>query len=507
MNKNAKIGVLGAGVEGLETVKYLVKHGFTDLTLFDKNADAGANLPADFFRPLAELESKPELGEPLVKKVFGENYLKEAERCEVVFRSPGIPLKNLEGLRAKGVEITSATKYFFEHCPCPVIGVTGTKGKGTTSTLIYLMLKEAGKDVYLGGNIGEPPLKFLDKLTKDSLVVLELSSFQLQDLDRSPQVAVLLGVTTDHLDYHKDMDEYWEAKASIVKNQTADDAVVLNHDYESSKYYEKFAKAKKVFVSTTVSEGDGVHLMGPMIVNCAPAKEVPAGAGSESGRAAAAQQSGGTCEMIINSSKVALIGKHNFENILPAVAVARHFGVAIPQIQKVLTTFKGLPHRLEEVANVNDVKYYDDSISTTPETSIAAVRAFTQPVILIAGGSEKGADYTDWGIALQQAQNLKCVVLCGSGPGAMADRMEKALKSAEKLLNSRGLGVGAKEGGRHYPLEVIRCETFEDAMQTARAKAAPGDVVVLSPAAASFDMFKNYKERGDRFKELAQKVG
>ncbi len=500
MNKNAKIGVLGAGLEGIETVKYLVKNGYTDVTIYDQNARAEENIPADFFRPLAKLPSKPELGAPLVKKVFGENYLAEAEKCGVVFRSPGIPLRNLEGLRAKGVEITSATKYFFEQCPCPVIGVTGTKGKGTTSTLIYLMLKEAGKDVYLGGNIGEPPFKFLDKLTKDSLVVLELSSFQLQDLDRSPQVAVLLGVTTDHLDYHKDMDEYWEAKAAIVQHQNPDDVVILNHDYESSKYYEKFAKARKIFVSATVSEGDGVHLMGPMIVNCSPA---PKGQGGTSGGASA--PSGGTCEMIINSSKVALIGKHNFENILPAVAVARHFAVAIPQIQKVLTTFKGLPHRLEEVANVNDVKYYDDSISTTPETSIAAVRAFAAPVILIAGGSEKGADYTDWGIALQQAQNLKCVVLCGSGPGAMAERMEKALKSAEHTLNSRGLGVGAKEGGRHYPLEVIRCGTFEDAMKTARAKAAPGDVVVLSPAAASFDLFKNYKERGDRFKELASK--
>lgn len=500
MDKNTKIGVLGAGVEGLETVKYLVKHGYEDVTLFDHNKDAGAHLPADFFRPLAELASKPDLGAPLVKKVFGEHSLKEAEACEIVFRSPGIPLKKLESLRAKGVAMTSSTKYFFEQCPCPVIGVTGTKGKGTTSTLIYLMLKEAGEDVYLGGNIGEPPLKFLDKLTKDSLVVLELSSFQLQDLDRSPHVAVLLGVTTDHLDYHKDMDEYWEAKAAIVKHQTADDVVVLNHDYASSQYYEKFAKAKKVYVSATKSEGDGVHLMGPMIVNCAPAKEAP-----DNVAAGGAVAQGGTCEMIVNSSKVALIGKHNFENILPAVAVARHFGVAIPQIQKVLTTFKGLPHRLEEVATVNDVKYYDDSISTTPETSIAAVRAFTAPVILIAGGSEKGADYTDWGIALQQAANLKCVVLCGTGPGAMADRMEKALKSAEHTLNSRGLGVGAKEGGRHYPLEVVRCKTFEEAVDAARAKAAPGDVVVLSPAAASFDLFKNYKERGDRFKELASK--
>lgn len=461
MEKTTKIGVLGAGVEGMETLRYLVKHGYENITLFDQNEQLEVDLP-------------------LVKKVLGPDYLEKAKVCDVVFRSPGIDLKKLGGLAGK---LTSATRYFLEKCPCPVIGITGTKGKGTTSTLIYLMLKEAGKDVYLGGNIGESPLKFLDALKADSLVVLELSSFQLQDCDRSPHMAVLLGVTTDHMDYHNDIDEYWEAKAAIVKHQKPEDFVVLNHDYESTEYYGKMTPARKIYVSVLTGDGDGVHLSGPMIVNCAPPRE---GA------------SGGTCEMICNSKKVALVGKHHLENILPAVAVARHFNVAIPQIQTVLTTFKGLHHRLEEVAVVGDVRYFDDSISTTPDTSIAAVRAFDQPVILIAGGSEKNADYTDWGIALQQATNLKCVVLCGGGPGAMADRMEKSLKSAEMTLNSRGLG-------RHYPLSIIRCATFEEAMKAAHAKAAPGDVVVLSPAAASFDLFKNYKERGDTFKELALK--
>lgn len=496
MKQTTKIGVLGAGVEGLETVKYLVKHGYEDITLFDEKEETDKNLPADFFQPLADLSGKKSLNAPLVKKCFGPGAFREAEQCEVVFRSPGIDLKKLGLLRKDGVIITSATRFFLEQCPCPVIGVTGTKGKGTTSTLMYLMLKEEGKDVYLGGNIGESPLKFLDELKDDSLVVLELSSFQLQDCDRSPNVAVLLGVTSDHLDYHKDTDEYWEAKAAIVRHQKPEDVAVMNLDYESSEYYATFSKARKIFVSTRRSDGDGVHLSGPMIVNCTPPKEGPA-AGSPG--------AGGTCEMILNSNKVALIGKHHLENILPAVAVARHFGVAIPRIQKVLTTFKGLPHRLQEVAVAGDVRYFDDSISTTPETSIAAVRAFTQPVILIAGGSEKYADYTDWGIALLQAANLKCVVLAGGGPGAMAERMEKALKSAEMTLNSRGLGVGAREGGRHYPLEIVRCSKFEEAVQTAHDKAVPGDVVVLSPAAASFDMFKNYKERGDRFKELALK--
>lgn len=473
MEKTAKIGVLGAGVEGLETMRYLVAHGFEDVTLFDRNENLVVDLSVDFFRPMAKLKSNPELGFPLVQKVFGADYLERAEGCDVVFRSPGVDLKKLGGLRKKVKQMTSATRYFFEKCPCPIIGVTGTKGKGTTSTLIYLMLKEAGRDVYLGGNIGESPLKFLDKLTADSLVVLELSSFQLQDLDRSPQVAVLLGVTSDHLDYHENRGEYWEAKAALVKHQKPEDLAILNYDYESSEYYAKLTAAKKIWVSCVKSDGDGVHLSGPMIVNCTTA---------------------GTCEMICNSKKVALIGRHNFENILPAVAVARHFGVAVLQIQKVLTTFKGLPHRLQEVAVAGDVRYFDDSISTTPETSIAAVRAFDQPVILIAGGSDKGADYTDWGIALQQAVNLKCVVL--AGPGPVTDRMEKSLRSAEKTLDSRGLG-------RHYPLEVVRCLTFEDAVRKTHEKAAPGDVVVLSPAAASFDMFKNYRKRGDTFKNLA----
>lgn len=463
MEKNTKIGVLGAGIEGMEMVRYLAAHGFSDVTLYDQNAAVNVELPSG------------------VKTGYGPDYLNQAETCAVVFRSPGIDLKKLGGLLSKGVQLTSATRYFLEHAPCKTIGVTGTKGKGTTSTLIYLMLKEAGKDVYIGGNIGESPLKFLDKLTPESVVVLELSSFQLQDADRSPNVAVLLGVTSDHLDYHNDQDEYWEAKSAIVKFQKPEDLSVMNIDYESTAYYEKLIRGQKILVSTLKAEGDGVHLSGPMIVNCTPPKE---------------GQAGGTCEMICNSGKVALIGKHHLENVLPAVAVARYFGVAIPQIQKVLTTFKGLPHRLEEVATVHDVKYYDDSISTTPETSIAAVRAFAQPVILIAGGSDKGADYTDWGLALQQANNLQCVILIGM----MADKMEHALTSAQTTLTGRGMG-------RHYPLEIVRCKTFEDAMKSAHDKAAPGDVVVLSPAAASFDMFKNYKDRGDHFKALANAMG
>jgi len=450
-----KIGVIGGGIEGIETIQYLSAHGFPDITLFDQDSNLKVDLP------------------PGVKKVFGPDYLKQAESCDTVFRSPGISLQKLANLRDKGVTITSATRYFFEHCPCKIIGVSGTKGKGTTSTLIYLMLKEAGKDVYLGGNIGEPPLVFLDKLKSDSYVVLELSSFQLQDLGQSPNVAVLLGVTSDHLDYHQDTDEYREAKASMVRYQKPEDLAVFNKDYEASEFYAGLTKARKIFVSAVQDLADGVHLSGPMIVNCAGSK----------------------CELISNVKKVALLGKHNLENVLPAVAVARHFGVKVQQIQNVISSFKGLPHRLEFAGEVNGVKFYDDSISTTPETSVAAVQAFEQPVILLAGGSDKGSDYTEWGLQLQQVNFLKAVVLVGH----MATRMEQALVNGSKLLESRGVK-------RHYPLEILPCHTFEEAVYTAFKKANPGEVVVLSPAAASFDLFKNYKERGDTFSKIVSEL-
>lgn len=452
MEKSSKIAVLGAGIEGLETVRYLSAHGYTDVTLYDEKPAANATVTSDFSKISAD----------------------------VFFRSPGIPLTKLKSVAGA---VTSTTKYFFEKCPCPIIGVTGTKGKGTTSTLIYLMLKEAGRDVHLGGNIGESPLKFLDALTKDSLVVLELSSFQLQDLQQSPQIAVVLGVTEDHLDYHADRQEYLDAKTSIVRFQKPEDVAVINHDYESGRHFAKLGEGKKIFVSTRKDDGSspagnnvfptetlisgtsgfasgvGAHLAGPMIVNCT---------------------AGGTCEMICNSSKVALIGKHNLENILPAVVVARELKVTIPQIQKVITTFKGLPHRLQEVANVGGVKFFDDSIATIPEPSVAAVQAFINPVILIAGGRAKVSDYSQWAKSMQEAKNLKCVLLIGE----MAEQMEKLLQG----------------------VDVVRCATLEEAVKMAHEKSVSGDVVLLSPATASFDMFKNYMERGDRFKDLALKL-
>ena len=220
-----KIGVLGAGVEGLAAVSYLVNYGYEDVVLFDEKAneeDLRAALTAEMHGGRAN-EVRIVTGEEAFKKAIQGEYTRE-----LLFRSPGIHTERLDEARAAGIKVTSTTQYFFMNCPCPIIGITGTKGKGTTSTLIYLILKAAGKDVYLGGNIGESPLNFLNKLNKNSLVVLELSSFQLQDLTISPHIAVVLRVTSDHMDYHRDREEYIEAKSAIVRYQKPEDTCIIN---------------------------------------------------------------------------------------------------------------------------------------------------------------------------------------------------------------------------------------------------------------------------------------
>jgi UDP-N-acetylmuramoylalanine--D-glutamate ligase len=479
MNLKDKIGILGGGVEGVALASYLKGKGYRDVTIFDENPEFGKEAAG------GGAGGDAVLGIPAgVNIVTGKGAFGKIHGCNVVFRSPGIHPKRLrtllesmdtEGIpteepQKQGALITSTIQYFLENCPCRVIGVTGTKGKGTTSTLTYKMLKEAGFDAYLGGNIGESPLTFLDKLKPDSVVVLELSSFQLQDLTISPHAAVILRTTSEHLDYHKDTAEYRQAKAAIVRYQKKDDIAVFNKDYDYWKDYASKTKAKKFFVSMKEDmEGEGAHLSGNAIVNCV----------------------GDKCEMIGDSSKAALPGRFNLENILPAVVVARHFDVPVPAIRKVIYEFAGLPHRLEFVKEVNGVKYYNDSFSTTPETSIAAVYAFDKPVLLIAGGSEKNSDFTEWGMELQKNHHLKMVFLMGH----TADRMERALKDAAEKL--KGMDIMGE-----FPVKTRRCGSLEDAVLLAAKLALPGETVIMSPAAASFDQFKNYKYRGEAFRKI-----
>ncbi|MDO8506941.1 MAG: UDP-N-acetylmuramoyl-L-alanine--D-glutamate ligase [bacterium] len=449
--KGKKILIAGFGVEGRATFEFLKKHGI--------KADIADVIDEDAF-----FEVNPELKNDKVGFIFGKNYLNSTGNYDVVFRAPGIsPLTpELKSVVSKGTEITSQIKIFLELCPAKTIGVTGTKGKGTTSTLIYKILKASGKDVYLGGNIGVPAISLLDKLNRDSIVVLELSSFQLMDLEKSPNIAVVLNVTSEHLDYHKDREEYVEAKSPIVKYQTADDFAVINTDYETPREFKKETKAEIYEISIQNPVENGCYVSkNDDIVLCIKDTE----------------------EKIASTSELQLRGRHNLENVCPALAVAYIAGADLGSIKKTVKEFKGLEHRLEFVAEVDGVKYYNDSFATTPEATIAAVSAFHEPVILIAGGSEKGSDYTQMGTVI--AEKVKTVFLIGD----TAEEIKNNILSVDPSADIR-------EG----------FTDMDDLVGRASEAAKIGDVVVLSPGCASFGLFENYKKRGEIFKEAARNL-
>ncbi len=368
------------------------------------------------------------------KKPFGD-----VSGYEVLVRSPGVYRYRTEITEAekKGVIVTSKTKIFFDVCPGKIIGVTGTKGKGTTATLIYEILKAAEKKVWLGGNMGRGVFGFLPQVDEESWVVLELSSFQLIDLSKSAHIGVVLMTTIEHMNWHKSAKEYVEAKGNLVRYQNANDFAVVNRDYENSREIGKLGAGKKIWVSGRDFTG-----------------------------------------------VVKLRGEHNRENAAAAMAVAQIVGIDKGLARDVIRDFKGLEHRLEEVGKVEGVTYFDDSFSTTPETTIAAVKAFGEPTILIVGGSEKGSDFKEMGQVISQANNIKAVILIG----LMADRIEKSITNKKVKL-------------------VKGARNMTEIVAQAKRLAKPGDVVVLSPAAASFDMFSNYKDRGEQFKREVLKNG
>lgn len=355
---------------------------------------------------------------------------------DMLVRSPGVYRYRPEIIAAeeKGVVVTSKMNIFFDVCPTKnIIGVTGTKGKGTTSTLIYEMLKAAGKDVYVGGNIGKGMFEHLDRMTPESWVVLELSSFQLIDLHTSPHIAVTLMVTSDHLDWHKDLEEYVNAKSAIARFQGINDISIFNDQYPQSVRIGMLGEGKKIAVRRSDWE-----------------------------------------------APVRLRGEHNKENFAAAAAVAREIGIKEDVILSVAGTFRGLEHRLEEVAVKSGVTYYDDSISTTPETAMAAIDAFTEPMVLILGGSDKGSDFTELGKKIAHSAHVHAIILVGQTADAIGQALRNARVTAQIYEHAQNMS---------------------EIMEQVKGSATSGDVVVLSPACASFGMFQNYKDRGNQFKE------
>ena len=333
--------------------------------------------------------------------------------------------------------MTSAIKIFFDECPGKIIGITGTKGKGTTSTLIYEILRNAGRDAYLAGNIGNPFLELLPKLNKNSWVVMELSSFQLMDLTKSPHIAVVLNITEDHMDWHKDRGEYIEAKKNIVKFQTKEDFAVLNDDYDLPRSFYRDTRAHVDYFSK--------YNLG-----------------------------------FLKGEKFKLRGEHNLENISAAQHVAEIIDIPQETIRKTIINFKGLEHRLELISEIDGVKYYNDSFATSPQPTIAAIKSFDEEETLILGGSDKGLEYKELGDLINQSGNVKNIILIGT--------------TAEKIENHLNHNL-------QFKIWNLGFDPIDKIVEKARKVTGKGGVVILSPASASFDMFKNYKDRGKQFKE------
>jgi UDP-N-acetylmuramoylalanine--D-glutamate ligase len=390
--------------------------------------------------------------------IVGESAFAKLEGYDLVVRTAGLAPRKI----TTDGKVWSATNEFFARCPAPIIGVTGSKGKGTTSSLIASMLRAAGRTVHLVGNIGVPALDVLPDITANDIVVYELSSFQLWDVEKSPHIAVVLMIEPDHLDVHADMDEYVAAKANIRRHQTCDDFCLYHPTNEYSRRIATvdtgiYDDASKSEVCDTIARygvpedgqvyaRDGVFMVGE--------------------------------RHICSVSALRLPGAHNIENACAAIsAVLAIGGVGGEAIEQGLNDFTGLPHRLKLVDEINEVRYYDDSIATTPGSAIAALKGFDEPKIIILGGSSKGADYAELAAVAAQSQVKLAIVI-----GQEADKRATVLEPQGVSVVNLGMSTDMNE--------IVRL---------AQQHTAPRDVVILSPACASFGMFKNYSDRGEQF--------
>ena len=478
--KNKKIAIIGFGKEGKDAHKYLIALGCKNITICDQN--------------------KSLKGVKGAKLQLGKDYLDEIGSFDIIFRSPGVPFLHVQKLVHNYVQksggkiplITSVTKYFFQHCKAKIIGVTGTKGKGTTSALVHNMLKTCGKLSYLAGNIGTPPLSLLNKLKKTDYVVLELSSFQLQDLTQSPNIAVVLMITKDHLDVHKSVNEYHDAKKNIVKHQKSDDLAVINNMFKANQVFLKLGKGKKIIVNT-LEKANGISSKANNTCSVKDGSFVLNIDGKE--------------QKLCSVDEAKLLGKHNWQNICAAAAAVSTI-CPIKAIVKVIKTFKGLPHRLQIVHKSDGVTYINDTFSTTPETTIAAINAVKKPTILILGGSKKGSNYNDLAKEIIKARHITKVIFLGNEAAIeIKTAIEKANKQAtENIKQLDSAGDKKTKIYRDILLKMSQAKNMQEAILSAKIDTKQDSIVLLSPAAASFDLFKNYKERGKCFTEAVKKL-
>jgi len=477
MINTMKIAILGFGREGKSNLKFLKKSPqFKKATI--------SILDRKFDKPPHQTRIGA-FGAKKEKSLLwcgGKNYLKNLNKFDIVFRSPGVPynLPQIQKAIKSGVKLSSSTQLFFDEARrigCKIIGITGTKGKGTTATLLYKILKacgpaqrddshakRGGKNIFLAGNIGKSAIDLLPKLKKNSIVILELSSFQLQDLKKSPDISVVLDIFPDHLDAHKNLQEYFNAKTNIVRWQKKTDKIFYFSDNRWSKWVASKSRAKKIPIRIYSDHSDA---------------------------------------LVISDRDLKMPGEHNFKNAVMAATVALSLGCQKEKIIKIIKNFKGNEHRLELVKIIRIysghsdefvnsgrfIKFYNDSASTNPQTAAAAIKSFKEPKILIAGGKDKGLNYSPLAKALKNS-NTKLVILFG----------ENKRKIQRQITNSKAQIVLVKD------LKSAVNLAYKTAKQLILQLPNSPITIIFSPASASFDMFKDYADRGKKFKELVRSL-
>lgn len=443
--KNKKIAILGAGKEGMAMVRFLSDVGAI-IEIRDRNYD---------LRTMNyELRT-------------GSDYLQDLDQFDFIVRSPGIPwlTPEIQAARQKGVTVTSQTQIFFDLCPAHIIGVTGTKGKSTTASLIAHILKTAGRNVWLGGNIGESPIEWLDQLTVDDVVVLELSSFQLQGLTASPEVALVLDITTEHLDYHRDTAEYVEAKRQLVAHQKSANFAVFDADSLSIVHFAASTKAGTWWFSDHKYVNRGVRVK------------------TVDGRPNLILQNEAFEATICVCDQLTIKGPHNWRNAAAASTVAVIEQVPTKTVARALKNFEPLPHRLQELGVKQGRLWVDDSVSTAPDALIAALATYTDnSLVLIVGGSRKGYGFERLATEIVR-RDVKVVVLIGD----TAAEIGQEIKQAAAALNHQP------------PLLVGGGVAMPDILAEALQHSKKGDTIIFSPACASFGLFKNVYDRAERF--------
>ncbi len=421
-----KIALLGYGIEGRSAYEYFsTKHPDAQFVIYDSRNQTKSSLPlsVEFIGGVVDFHNTD---------------------ADLVIKTPAIA----PSLVSSRGTVSSVTKEFFNYSPAPIIGVTGTKGKGTTASLIAEILKQAGKKTWLVGNIGTPALDVLDQIKPNDYVVYELSSFQLWDIKKSPHISVVLMIEPEHMDVHSDLTDYISAKSNIARYQGVDDITVYHPKNKNSAMVADASPGKKIKYMTKKS----AHVQGDELVI--------------DGR------------VICKTREVGLVGRHNLENICAAITAAWQITNDVEAICEAVTKFKGLPHRLQHIATKGGVSYYDDSFSTAGASTLAALKAFDNQTVMIIGGYDRGYDLGELARELIVAKNLKHVLLIGQTGEKLADLLEA-------------------NDFRNY--EVSKSRDMTEIVATSSSLASEGDNVILSPGFASFDMFKDFVDRGERF--------